>query len=149
MSDKTRHQLEVPTDHFQVLVGDAKRGPEVDTTHLWDAGGALVSLKGAPELVGLATVRAGGITRVEVDVLPGPFTVGDKWLDLGGFILSVPSGRIILWGPEVNDLSQAPSLSLPPGRYEGRAFSRGTEAVKDEMAPNGPDEYRIVLWRTE
>lgn len=64
---------------------------------------------------------------------------------MGTFEVNVPSGRLIFWGPELEDISQAPRVELFPGCYQGVAFSSGTEQVVDEMVLSGPDEYLIVL----
>ena len=65
---------------------------------------------------------------------------------MGDFVLQVESGELLLWAPEFPDLNRAPVIPLAPGSYLGRAYSRCTDAVTDEMAPEGPDEYRLVLW---
>jgi hypothetical protein len=64
---------------------------------------------------------------------------------MGEFDMEIPSGRVIFWGPELEDINQAVAIELLPGCYRGMAFSRGTEEVVDEMAPSGPDEYLIFL----
>jgi hypothetical protein len=142
-----RSDLSVETDHFQLLFGDAELGPAVDTTHLWDNVGGVVQLDDAPELAGIATARYGGRTKVQVEIQEKPPAPDPEWTYIGRLRLRIPSGRLVLWGPEALDLRDAPSVNLVPGVYEGRAFSRGVDGVTDEMAEEGPDEYRVALWR--
>lgn len=139
-------KVEVATDHFQLLFGDSVEAPRVDTSALWDSPGAVASLHGVPELVGLGLARYGGVARVAVLIVASGLTSVLGWQDLGRFKLSVPSGRLIFWGPEAESLSDAPSVQLPSGEYQGAAFCRGAEAVVDEMAADGPDEYLLALW---
>src|SRR5690606_13661776 len=137
--------LDVVTDHFQLLIGDSVQAPLLDTTALWDSPGRVASLKGSPELVGLGTVRYGGKTRVTL-------RVGDHldeslrgWSLLGEFFLSVPSGELILWGPELENIHLASKVSVPKDGYQGAAFVRGAVLVTDEMSPDGSDEYLVTL----
>ncbi len=144
-----RYQFDVEGDHFQILIGDRVRGPLVDTTELWESGGRIAAMLNAPELIGLGTARYGGKTRILVELeLPPHGLVTPGWTPMGEFLLHIPSGEILLWGPEAADLGNMSTVRLEPGMYHGRAFSRGTDAVLDEMASEGPDEYRIVLWRS-
>lgn len=142
----TEHRVELTTDHFQLLFGDSLEAPFVDTTALWDSPGRVASLSETPELVGLGTVRYGGTTRLTIRVATLPQEPLPGWQMMGRFELNVPSGRLVFWGPELEDIDQAPSIDLPIGRYRGMAFSHGTEAVVDEMADEGPDEYLVALW---
>lgn len=144
---KLERRIELTTDHFQLLFGDSVRSPLVDTTTLWDKPGRVVSLAGFPELVGLGTVRYGGVTRLTVRVVDQEEEAQTDWQLLGRFDVSVPSGRMIFWGPEIQSIREAVSLQLSPGCYRGKAFCRGAEAVVDEMAADGPDEYLIALWK--
>ncbi|HRI66418.1 MAG TPA: hypothetical protein PK156_19350 [Polyangium sp.] len=142
------YSLVVASDHFQVLVADAKGGPEIDTTHLWDASAGVASLPDEPQLIGIPTVRYGGWTNFRIEVLPMP-PLGDPdsdWQKIGTFVLEIESGELILWGPEATDLETVPRIKLDPGRYNGIAYSSGTSHVDDEMSTEGPDTYRISLW---
>lgn len=142
-----RYNVEIESDHFQVLIGDRVRGPHVDTTDLWHDEQKVVAVLGAPELVAIGTARFGGKTRIQVEVaLSEPEPQAD-WNEMGNFVLALPSGEILFWAPESPDLKRVPGVPVDPGKYLGRAFSRGTGDVVDEMATEGPDEYRIVLWR--
>jgi hypothetical protein len=142
-----RYRFEIENDHFQILLGDRVYGPLVDTMHLWDSGGRVAAMPNAPELVGLGTARYGGKTRIEVEITTSPPGPQSGWTSMGELSLYVPSGELVLWGPEALNTDQAPAVTLEPGRYFGSAFSRGTDAVIDEMATEGPDEYVIVLWK--
>lgn len=142
---KAEHAIELVTDHFQVLFGDGARAPLVDTTSLWDVPEGVVSLSGFPELVGLGTTRYGGTTRLSVRIEARQESPPSGWQPMGAFEVYVPSGRLIFWGPEIEDIDDAHGVELSPGRYQGAAFSRATEQVLDEMASSGPDEYLIVL----
>lgn len=135
------------TDHFQVLFGDARAAPFVDTSRLWDASGRVVTMHGFPTLVGLGTARFGGPTRLIVRANGAQAYPTSDWKAMGNFEVDVPSGRLIFWGPELEDIAHAPGTDLPPGHYEGSAFSRGEEEVRDEMSSDGPDEYLILLSR--
>lgn len=146
---KTEHTIELVTDHFQVLFGDEVRAPLVDTSSLWDVPGRVVYLSGFPELVGLGTVRFGGTTRLTIRIEEHHQAPQLGWQLMGGFEVHVPSGRLIFWGPELEDVGQAHGIELAPGCYQGSAFSRGTEKVLDEMASSGPDEYLIALSRRD
>jgi hypothetical protein len=144
-----RYDLEIENDHYQILMGDRVRGPLVDTVDLWSRNGdqKVAALPGTPELVAIGTARFGGKARVEVEIAlsePGPEV---DWSAMGDFLLDVRSGEILFWAPESLDLHRSPMVSTEPGRYLGRAFSRRTDTVADEMAVEGADEYRIVLWR--
>ena len=143
-----RYVCDVENDHFQVLLGDSVRGPRVDTRHLWDAGTTIATLPNEREIVGLGTVRYGGRVRVVIETCPSLPIAPEGWAELGAFTLSLPSGDLLLWGPEAEDMSKAPSVSVGPGTFQCAAYSKGTDAVPDEMAPVGNDEYRIVMART-
>ena len=143
------YTFDIENDHFQILLGDRDRGPLVDTTQLWGSAGSVAVTPNAPELVGLGTARYGGKTRVHVETSSSPPRPQSGWTEMGKFALYVPSGEIIIWAPESLDLRKMPTVSIERGRYLGFAFSQGTDAVVDEMATDGPDEYRIVLWRSE
>ena len=140
-------EVMVNADHFQVLVGDRDKGPLVDTSELWDSGVAIPSIKGKSELIALPIARFGGSVRVELDVVAGPpDEESSPWESLGRFILDIPSGAIVLWGPELLDLGTAVRVEVPKGTYFGEAFARDRDQVSDEYAADGPDRYRIVLW---
>ena len=141
----TENVIEVVTDHFQLLFGDEAEAPRVDTSMLWDNPGRVVTLSDFPALVGLGTVRYGGTTRLTIRTADYQETPTPDWQIMGSFEINVPSGRLIFWAPELEDLDRAPIIELPPGHYQGRAFIRGSEELHDEMASDGPDEYLIVL----
>ena len=141
----TENAVELVADHFQVLFGDGVQAPLIDTTTLWDAPGRIASLEKFPELVGLGTIRYGGATRLTIRVDEYQEVPAPDWRALGSFEVNVPSGRLIFWAPELENIDLAPGFDLPPGLYEGSAFSRGEEDVHDEMASEGSDEYLIVL----
>jgi hypothetical protein len=109
-----RSDLSVETDHFQLLFGDAELGPRVDTTHLWDNEQGVVQLDDAPELAGIATVRYGGRTKVQVEIQDDPPAPDPEWRFVGSLRLRLPSGRLVLWGPDALDLSDAPSVHSGP-----------------------------------
>lgn len=139
-----RYDFEIRTDHFQVLLGDAARGATADTSNLWADAGRGSSVARSRALVAIGTARYGGSTRIRVEVErvePEP----EGWSEIGRFPLELSSGELSFWSCEVPDA--AFTIRLEPGTYVGRAFSRGTEAVVDEEAEEGPDEYRVVLWR--
>lgn len=142
-----QHRIELIADHFQILFGDSEQAPLIDTTTLWDSPGRVASLPGISELVGIGTVRYGGATQLTIRIEDSPQVLLSGWQLMGRFEVNVPSGRLIFWGPELEEISQAPGVKLPSGRYEGLAFSQRTELVVDEMAADGPDEYLIALWR--
>jgi hypothetical protein len=143
-----QQRIELNTDHFQFLVGDRLRGPYADTTHLWDTGESVATLPNAPVLIGVATARYGGKTRIAVEVIDGnPATPDGNWQKVGSFSINTSSGSLILWAPESVDLSCLPTIQVQAGTYDGLVFSSGTEDVIDELALDGPDEYLIVLWR--
>lgn len=144
---KKEKVIELVTDHFQVLFGDELQAPLVDTTALWDAPGRVVAMAGVSELVGLGTIRYGGTTHLTIRIDDYQEIPTSDWQMLGSFEVNVPSGRMIFWAPEVEDINLAPRVELSPGRYRGSAFSRGEEGVHDEMDSSGPDEYLIVLAR--
>lgn len=144
---KSTHEITLTTDHFQVLFGDSVQAPLVDTTALWEPPGRVIVSSELSELIGLGTVRYGGTTRLRVDIAEAPPDVPPDWQPMGCFDLNIPSGQLIFWGPELADISKAASLRLRPGHYQGAAFSRDTEAVVDEMDPDGPDEYLLILWK--
>lgn len=137
-------------DHFQVLAGDREEGPLVDTTSLWDSADSVASLSDQDTIVGIATVRFGGSTNFEIEIATQPPVDPADWKRLGEFTLRAPSGEILFWGPESPDpAAQGTRVQLPsPGTYKGIAYSFGAEQVTDEMAPSGPDTYRVVLWRS-
>lgn len=145
---KSTHKIELATDHFQILFGDSVEAPLIDTTTLWDSPGCAISSSQLSELIGLGTTRYGGTTRLRVDITETPLETPLGWKSMGCFELNTSSGQVIFWGPELEDITKAASIRLPPGRYQGAAFSRGTEAVVNEMDPDGPDEYLIILGRS-
>ena len=141
------HQFELLTDHFQFLFGDAIEGPRADTTNLWDADGSIGVIEEEPVVIGVATVRHGGRTTVLLGVHESRPAEELGWRSLGEFTLSLPSGKVLLWAPETDDVEASPSLALEPGTYRGVAMVHGDEEVSDEKASEGPDRYKVVLWR--
>lgn len=137
--------ISLGTDHFQFYFGDRKRGPYIDTIGLWDKGEKVAYVSGSPELVGVLTARYGGKTTIYFGVGRSTEIASEGWTELGEFTLFVPSGEIIFWGPEMIDVKNCPTIKLSAGRYRGKAYSRGTEKISDEMDEDGPDEYRIAL----
>jgi hypothetical protein len=137
--------ISLGTDHFQFYFGDRKRGPYIDTTGLWEKGEKVAYVPGSPELVGVLTARYGGKTRIYFDAGRSTEEASEGWAELGEFIVFIPSGEIIFWGPEMIDAKNYPSIKLPAGSYRGKAYSRGTEEISDEMDEYGPDEYKIVV----
>jgi len=140
-----RYDFEIQTSHFQFLVGDRGRGPTADTTILWETGGAVATSPDLPEVVGVGTVRFGGNTRVSIEIIDTPLLAKEDWTELGRFSVTVTTGSLAIWGPEAANLSSMPAVPLAPGKFSGVAYVRGTEGSIDDAAPNGPDEYRIVL----
>jgi hypothetical protein len=138
-----RTQLDVVTDHFQFFVGDAGRGPAVDTRDLWASGG---SVKSATGLIAVPTARFGGRTSIEVHLASARLPAEDGWTEVGQFSLAIPSGSLAVWAPEHRDPEKMAKLPVPPGSYSGVAYSRGTESIEDEMATTGGDAYRVVIW---
>lgn len=146
-----KHTIDVRTDHFQLLFGDRDLAPNVDTTRLWASDGPVATLLSSPEIVGVGTIRFGGLTHVAVEVTEDLSAPTDRdWTILGTFTLSVPSGALVFWGPESPRPTEGPKVILPaPGTYQGILLAQGIDQVKDEMAPDGPDIYRLVLRRKE
>jgi hypothetical protein len=142
------YHFEVVVDHFQIMIADSVRGVDEDTTQLWDSTDGRVAQLPSRLFIAVGTVRYGGVVRVTVEVAGGPRTLPEEWEVLGEFSLEVPSGRVVLFGPEeAGDLHLAPTVPLEPALYSGCAFCKGADSVKDEMDLEGPDEYRIVLWK--
>lgn len=140
-------EIVVDADHFQILVGDSARGPLVDTSALWDSAASIPTVDGAPELIAVPIARFGGTVRVEVDVVAAPPEQESwPWESLGRFRLDVPSGEILLWGPELVDLATAARVKVPKGSYFGEARARDRDQVSDEQSSDGPDRYRLLLW---
>lgn len=140
------YDIEIDSDHFQVFFGDRVYGPKVDTRGLWSSGNQLVSA--TEDVVAIGTARFGGKTRIRVEVGSKEPETEVGWSEMGAFQLNVRSGELLFWAPESLDLTRAPVVPIAPGNYLGRALSWGTETVIDEMAPEGLDIYRLVLWRT-
>ena len=140
------HDIEIESDHFQVLVGDAKAGPLVDTSEIWDARGSIGASPGDPTLVAIGTTRFGGRTQLTVTVGDDgpPAWPGDARF-LGEFVLDVPSGEILVWAPESDDLSLHPRVQVVPGMYSGIAVGMNLEMVSDEMEQEGLDRYGLHL----
>ncbi len=140
----------VEADHFQVLIGDRDGGPLIDTSQLWDSDAPIPAIEGAPELIALPIARFGGAVRVEIDVLRGPpERESSPWTSLGRFRLDVPSGEVVLWGPESVDIGAAMRIEVPKGSYSGEAFGLDMDQVENENAADGPDRYRLVLWPSD
>ena len=139
------HDLEINFDHFQFLIGDSDRGPLVDTSTLWDASQPIGTMPDVREVIGIPTVRHGGKLNVSINITDSLEINDDSWFFVGEFEINVPSGKLLLWGPEAADLDQLPVIALSPGRYSAAAYSRGTDDVSDEMEDEGPDEYCVVL----
>src|SRR6056297_121295 len=137
---KTEYTFEILTDHFQLLFGDERKAPILDTTSLWDTSGSVVSLPGHSELIGLGTVRYGGTTRLTLSFQSCEQEGWPGWERMGDFEVSLPSGRLIFWGPEIDDIDAAQGIDVDPGIYHGIAFCRGIEKVQNEMDTTGPDE---------
>ena len=147
--------LVVEADHFQILLGDRCGAPFADTTDLWRSDQPIGVLADCAELVGVSVARFGGKLTVEVDLSCTTMdeststTATDRddgqegWDRLGEFLLCLPTGELIVWGPE-QDPESAMSLEVGPGLYACRAYSTNTARIRDEMAVEGPDRYRIV-----
>jgi hypothetical protein len=147
VSKQIESSFEIDFDHFQFLIGDKTNGPLIDTATLWDTSQLIGSVDHASEIVGISTVRYGGKLKVLVLVSETPEIDCDSWNRIGLFDIDLPSGKLIVWGPETDNLDQSPTVSVPPGRYAGAAYSRGTDDVTDEMENEGPDEYCVVISR--
>jgi len=141
----TKKAFEVEFDHFQFMIGDKQSAPLVDTSKLWDKGGPIAVLPETQTIVGVATVRFGGKVLVHVAVEEDLSVPGAKWIEVGPFELFIPSGRVIIFGPESEDLDAYQVLLPTAGKYDGTLYNAGTERVVDEMSPDGEDEYYIVL----
>jgi hypothetical protein len=144
-------ELIVRADHFQVLIGDSVEGPLVDTSSLWNSSDPIPSVPGTEHLIALPVARFGGTAQVQLIMQTSSVTEqgAPEWELIGDFKLDLPSGTILLWGPETVDLESAASVVLSKGRYVGEAFATGRELVTDEEVLEGPDRYRIVLQRKE
>ena len=125
------HNFEIDFDHFQFLIGDRDRGPLVDTSTLWDASQPIGAVRDVSEVIGISTVRHGGKLNVAINVAKSLEVNGDSWVIIGEFEISVPSGKLILWGPESVDLDRLQAIAVSPGRYSAAAYSRGTDDVTD------------------
>jgi hypothetical protein len=137
-------ELKVIADHFQFLIGDSTVGITVDTTQLWQSRGIVGVMADVPEIVGIGTIRSCGWTRVVVTVGDALASERPAGRTLGQFVLHLPSGIALLWGPNAVDLSSAPRVRVMPGTYRGTVVLHGDEGV-DELAEEGPEEYRILL----
>jgi hypothetical protein len=145
-----KHNIVVNGDHFQLLMGDSKHGPMIDTTHLWDTASGVAQLPKHPELVGIPTVRYGGPITIDIEVTAAPTNdevTGVDWESIGEFSLRVDSGEIIFWGPELEDLAAAPCVACQPGTYAGIVFVAGSAEIIDEMVSDGPDRYFIRMFK--
>jgi hypothetical protein len=137
----------VKADHFQILVGDRAQGPLVDTSGLWDSEGPIPSVDGIRALIALPIARFGGTVHVEIDICSERPPSGlSPWEDLGSFEIDVPSGELLLWGPETLDMAEAASVRVPAGSFRGQALALNANQLTDELASDGPDRYRLVLW---
>lgn len=147
MNKRMGKSFEINFDHFQFLIGDRKRGPLVDTSSLWDKSQIIGIVVDVPEIVGISTVRYGGKLQVGIQVARNPEIDCNSWDRIGEFEINLPSGELIVWAPETEDIDQSPTVSVPSGRYLGVAYSRGTDDVTDEMETVGSDEYCVVISR--
>jgi hypothetical protein len=138
------YDIEVQSDHFQVLVGDAKAGPLVDTSGIWNVHGNIGASPGDPTLVAIGTTRFGGRMQLTVIVGDDRPPACDARV-LGEFVLDVPSGEILFWAPESDDLSLHPRIRVAPGMYSGIAIGMNLELVSDEMEQEGLDRYGLHL----
>jgi hypothetical protein len=144
------HSLVVLGDHFQVLVGDSKYGPMIDTSHLWDSAAGVAQLPDQPQLIGIPTIRYGGLIAIELEIAQENFSnfpIEPVWTPIGEFSITTQSGELIFWGPELQDLTLAPRVLCQAGTYRGIAFSSGSTEVVDELLPEGPDRYRLRMSR--
>ena len=133
----------VNVDHFQLFIADSALVDDADTGSIWnDKPHEMVVSRGG--LVAMAIARFGGAVPVEflLDEHPDPAHLG--WTPIGRFELVVSSGRVALFSPE-SEPEQVVQIEARRGVYDGTVSGRGMDAVIDDLATTGPDEYRIAL----
>jgi hypothetical protein len=134
------HRFEIEVDHGQFFIEDSSLGQTSDTSNIWEPGKKIASL---PGLIGVITARLFGKTRVMLGIQSSELE--KVWLKMGECELEVPSGKLLITRPETTDLGAVPKVEVEPGKYTVQVFSKGTETVSDEMAPEGEDEYAVIL----
>jgi hypothetical protein len=138
-----RYELRVPASHFQLMFGDGLHAPGADTTDLW-ADSAPPRVVRGPGVFAFQVARFGGEVHVAIAVdEPAPEF---PWFRLGDFELAVPSGEVVVFGPESTRADGEARVAVPVGIYSGAAFAVGEDAVGDELDPSGPERYLLGLW---
>lgn len=141
------HTFRLPIDHAQFFVEDLAR-----SSHGWDLDATYDRLGRdllAPTPGGflVATARVFGHAEVTVEVRDGaPTDALDGWDHAVECGIVVESGELRLFPPEKTGSDDVPRVPCPPGRYRALVLWGGLAAVLDELAAEGDDHYRIVLW---
>lgn len=139
-------RVEGVADHFQVLVGDKEQGPNVDTTSLWDGRSAVPCVEGFDELFAIPLRGFGGRVVVEIVVLESePWQAQNPARLIGRFVLDVPSGEIVLWGPEAREISSQPHVQAGVGKFDGELYCYEGSHVEPGDFSQGDDSYHLVL----
>ena len=135
-------------DHFQFYLEDCTIAH--DTSLLWTAAfldGQLDVLDG---LIAIGIARYGQDTAVTIEhqELPPPTGDFEMWDVVAEASIRTVSGELRLTTPEGDD-TQAPILPTLPGSYRVRIYYGHLYNIMDELAPHGPDTYRLIIWPSE
>lgn len=107
----------------------------------------LISL--VPGAVVIHTARYSGRVAVTAEVRPArPAETFAAWDYVIECSLPVPSGVIAFFTLETA-YADSPRITLEPGVYRMRIYYGNFDSIDDELALEGDDYYRIVLWQDE
>jgi hypothetical protein len=138
------HEFLITTDHFQFYIEDEKSN--VNTSIIWDKPSIHRRIAYEDTFIAVQTARYGGVVRVIVEVVDtNPIEQPEFWDLVIECSLSVPSGRLMISSPESSP-SQVSYLVIPAETYRARICYGGQFSVTDELALEGDDFYRIILW---
>ena len=144
MSIEIQQTFQLHTDHFQFYLEDL--GIEHDTSHLWHdrTEHLLQSLDG---LLAIGTARWGLNTSITIQIQHQAPQDTDLtiWEHIREAHLRTISGNLRLTTPE-GDPHQAPVIPITPGIYMVRVYYGNMSAVSDELAPEGADHYKLIVW---
>ena len=138
--------LYIFADYHQFYLED--EGSNFPTENLWDDEQAFLDmLATGPGSVAVGTARHYSVP-VKVRVIDSePEKNIDHWDHVTEASLSVPSGRLVVFGP-TEYRPDAPRIAVEPSDYRVRVYYANLESVAANGI-DGDDYYEVTLWPGE
>ena len=140
------HIFLLHTDHFQFYLEDLSIAH--DTSGLWLTPLVDHRLDILDGLLAIGIGRWGLNTTITIELdeqLPTEADI-DAWDCVLEASIRTVSGQLSLTTPEGHP-ETAPTFPIMPGWYRTRIYYGQLEDITDELAENGPDLYRLIIWQ--